>query len=201
MANTNITPPRVPLIDERTGEISRPWYLFLLSLFDVTGGGGSTLTLTDLQVEPVPQPVQLENIKELVREFETQPTNSFVADELVKALQQLEVLPRPAENLPPDVFYSPLPDIASLTEKVDSLTLAPVAQPTVAPMTGRAVLVGGTVVVSNPNVTDASNIFLTSQVSGGTSGALRISARTAGTSFTITSTSVLDTSTVAYLIT
>ena len=31
---TNITPPRVPLTDPRTGLIAREWYLFLLSLFN-----------------------------------------------------------------------------------------------------------------------------------------------------------------------
>lgn len=30
---TNITPPRVPLIDARTGNIAREWYLFLFSQF------------------------------------------------------------------------------------------------------------------------------------------------------------------------
>jgi hypothetical protein len=34
MLNVPITPPRVPLIDERTGLIDRAWYLFFLSLND-----------------------------------------------------------------------------------------------------------------------------------------------------------------------
>lgn len=34
MLNTPITPPRVPLVDERTGLIDRSWYMFFLSLFD-----------------------------------------------------------------------------------------------------------------------------------------------------------------------
>lgn len=66
---------------------------------------------------------------------------------------------------------------------------------------GTAVLSGGTKVVSNTAVTANSRIFLTSQVDGGTPGWLRVSARTAGTSFTITSSSGTDTSTVAYFIT
>ena len=32
---TPITPPRVPLIDPRTGLIDRAWYLFFLSLNDI----------------------------------------------------------------------------------------------------------------------------------------------------------------------
>ena len=35
MLNAPITPPRVPLIDRRTGLIDRAWYLFFLSLNDV----------------------------------------------------------------------------------------------------------------------------------------------------------------------
>lgn len=33
---TNITPPRVPIVDERTGLISREWYRFFLNLFTIT---------------------------------------------------------------------------------------------------------------------------------------------------------------------
>jgi len=51
---TNITPPRVPLTDERTGLISREWYRFFLNLFTLTGSGQSGITLTDLQVGPPP---------------------------------------------------------------------------------------------------------------------------------------------------
>ena len=49
---TNITPPRVPLTDSRTGLISREWYRFFLSLFTLTGGGQNYTSLTDLQVGP-----------------------------------------------------------------------------------------------------------------------------------------------------
>jgi hypothetical protein len=66
--------------------------------------------------------------------------------------------------------------------------------------TGTAVLVGGTVTVNNTLVTANSRIFLTTQVTGGTVGSPYISARTASTSFTITSTSGTDTSTVAWMI-
>lgn len=65
---------------------------------------------------------------------------------------------------------------------------------------GTATLVAGTLVVANTSVTATTRIFLTVQTAGGTQGFLRISARTAGTSFTITSTSVSETSTVAWLL-
>jgi hypothetical protein len=65
---------------------------------------------------------------------------------------------------------------------------------------GLSTLVAGTVTVSTTAVAANSRIFLTAQSTGGTPGALRVSARTAGTSFTITSTSGTDTSTVAWQI-
>lgn len=63
---------------------------------------------------------------------------------------------------------------------------------------GTVTLVAGSSVVANTAVTANSRIFLTSQVDGGTPGFLRVSARTAGTSFTITSSNAADISTVAY---
>lgn len=65
---------------------------------------------------------------------------------------------------------------------------------------GSATLVGGTVTVSLPQVTANSDIFLTGQNSSGTAGNLTVSSRTAGTSFTITSSSASDTRTVAWLL-
>lgn len=63
---------------------------------------------------------------------------------------------------------------------------------------GTAVLAAGAVTVANTSITASSRIFVTSNIDGGTPGFLRVSARVAGTSFTITSSSGTDTSTVAY---
>jgi hypothetical protein len=64
---------------------------------------------------------------------------------------------------------------------------------------GTVVLADGAATVTNAAVTASSRIFLTGQDDGGgTPGWLRVSARTPGVSFTVTSSSVLDTSTVAY---
>lgn len=65
---------------------------------------------------------------------------------------------------------------------------------------GTAVLVAGTATVANTSVTANSRIFLTSNTDGGTPGWLRVSAKTAATSFVITSSSGTDTSTVAWYI-
>jgi hypothetical protein len=65
---------------------------------------------------------------------------------------------------------------------------------------GTATLVAGTATVSNTSVTANTRIFLTAQTSGAAPGALRVSARVAGTSFTVTSSSGTDTSQFAYLL-
>jgi len=55
MANiTNIPAPRVALIDERTGLMSREWYRFFQNLFILTGSGSNPITLDELQLAPPP---------------------------------------------------------------------------------------------------------------------------------------------------
>ena len=65
---------------------------------------------------------------------------------------------------------------------------------------GTATLVGGTVTVSHAAVTASSRIVVTGNADGGTPGWLRVSARSAGATFTITSSSGADTSTVAWIL-
>lgn len=65
---------------------------------------------------------------------------------------------------------------------------------------GTATLVAGTVTVANTHIAANCRIFLTSQVDGGTPGFLRVASRINGTSFTVTSSSNLDTSTFAFQI-
>lgn len=48
----NITPPRVPLTDPRTGMISREWYRFFLNMFQLVGDGSNPVSLVDLQLAP-----------------------------------------------------------------------------------------------------------------------------------------------------
>lgn len=58
MADENITQipaPRVDFIDPRTGLLSRQWYRFFLSLFNLTAGNANSTSISDLQVGP-PQP-------------------------------------------------------------------------------------------------------------------------------------------------
>ena len=63
---------------------------------------------------------------------------------------------------------------------------------------GTVVLVAGLATVANTSVTATSRIFVCGQVDGGATGSLRVATRTPGVSFGIVSSSVADTSTVAY---
>ena len=65
---------------------------------------------------------------------------------------------------------------------------------------GTSPLTAGSVVVANTSVTASTVILLTSQADGGSPGFVRVSTRTAGTSFTITSSSGTDTSTIGWLL-
>jgi hypothetical protein len=65
---------------------------------------------------------------------------------------------------------------------------------------GMAKLTAGTVTVPTLRVTDSSRIFLTTNVPGGTVGTPYVASRSAGSGFTILSTSLTDTSRVAWLI-
>lgn len=49
---TNVTPPRVPLTDARTGLISREWYRFFFNLFQLVGQGQNQISLLDVQYGP-----------------------------------------------------------------------------------------------------------------------------------------------------
>ena len=63
---TNIMPPRVPLVDERTGLISREWYRFLFNQFTKIGQSGASLE--DLQLGPTSDGI--ESITEIEKDIE-----------------------------------------------------------------------------------------------------------------------------------
>jgi hypothetical protein len=122
MANvtlTNITPPRVPLLDPRTGLITREWYRFFFNLFVLTGSGQNTASLTDLQVGP-PMPTQ-EDLGEIIIDIETiekQPTQESALDQIAEMQKQIEALEKKIE--------CPCTELtAELQKQVDGLQLTP----------------------------------------------------------------------------
>ncbi len=91
MVNTNITPPRVPLTDPKTGLIAREWYLFLLSLFNQSGQ--SNASLADLQQGPPPDPA-VSVIAAALQGLETaNAINGSALDVLASEIQALSVMP------------------------------------------------------------------------------------------------------------
>ena len=114
--NVPITPPRVEFIDPRTGTISREWYMFFLSLFQLTSG--SSQSLTDLQKGPPIVTIddvvnnqccddgkltpsqdgllaQIAELRKQVDALETQAApNPGVVAEIEKQIQSLQVQPR-----------------------------------------------------------------------------------------------------------
>lgn len=97
--STNITPPRVPLIDQRTGLIAREWYRFFLNLFTLTGSGSNFTSLTDLQLGP--PPVVGEDIGGInidIEALKQQPTQESAIEQIAQIIKQLNALeqtPRP----------------------------------------------------------------------------------------------------------
>ena len=85
---TPITPPRVPLIDPRTGLIDRAWYLFFLSLFNGAQGANDLLV--------APNTISLlasydAALQALAQEVETQPLPVDLSAELTKQIQAVSL--------------------------------------------------------------------------------------------------------------
>lgn len=90
---SNITPPRVDLIDPRTGLISREWYRFFLNLFQLTGSGQNTTSLTDLQLgPPAPQQEDLTSVIVDVSGLEKQPSQESALDQIAELEKQINGL-------------------------------------------------------------------------------------------------------------
>jgi len=109
---TPITPPRVPLIDPRTGLIDRAWYMFFLSLFNTAivveqGDLGPNVVSLIASYDAALQSVN--------QELQTLPSTSVLTSqiaELQKQIQNLEI--------------QPVVDTASLQLLISSLFTAPV---------------------------------------------------------------------------
>lgn len=72
---TQIPAPRVDFIDKRTGLMAREWYRFFVNIYNLAGGGNSTVSLDDLQVGQIGGG-SLDSIAEMMKtlqELELQP--------------------------------------------------------------------------------------------------------------------------------
>ena len=111
---TPITPPRVPLIDPRTGLIDRAWYLFFLSLNDaatavvddsgLTFSAESTIASLDASLRAVNQ------------ELQTLPPPIDLSDELIKQIQALGLV---------DCCSALVSQVAELQKQIEGLQMTP----------------------------------------------------------------------------
>lgn len=109
---TQITPPRVAFLDPRTGAVSREWYLFFLSLYDLTGGGTSTVSLEDIQLGPPDGSGLVSEALETLSNAVSQVPPGLPADALVdlqNRVQGLETAPpiAPAPTIIEQGTYTP----------------------------------------------------------------------------------------------
>jgi hypothetical protein len=109
---TPITPPRVALIDPRTGLIERSWYMFFLSLFDVANSDDADNSPNTASLLASYDAA----IRTLAQEVQTQPQSELVDQvaELQKQVQGLELTPQQLIN-----------QIAELQKQVQGLQMAP----------------------------------------------------------------------------
>jgi hypothetical protein len=116
---TPITPPRVPLIDPRTGLIDRAWYLFFLSLNDVASSvvastdsigpdSGSLIASLEAAINAVQQ------------ELQTLPPAVDLSDELTKQIQAIAL-----ENC----CSALVSQVAEMQKQIAALQSAPITTP------------------------------------------------------------------------
>jgi hypothetical protein len=110
---TPITPPRVPIIDPRTGYIDRAWYLFFLSL-----NSAATQVYNNSDIGPSPESLIASydaELQALSQTVDTQPAQTD-AFELTKQIDATGLA---------DQSSSLLSQIAELQKQVDALALLP----------------------------------------------------------------------------
>lgn len=125
---TPITPPRVPLIDPRTGLIDRAWYLFFLSLNDIATGvvddggtGADTISLLasyDAALMSVNQ--ELQTLPPVV----TLPVPDVLTDCCSALESQVAEMQKQIEALQ----VQPIVDTAAITAAINAASSAPVTK-------------------------------------------------------------------------
>ena len=111
---TPITPPRVPLIDPRTGLIDRAWYLFFLSLNNIATGVVDDVNLgTDALSLLASYDAALQA---LAQEVETQPPPVDLSAELIKQIEAAGLI---------DCCSGLVSQVAEMQKQLEALNLLP----------------------------------------------------------------------------
>lgn len=113
--NVPITPPRVSFIDPRSGNVSREWYLFFLSLFQLTGG--SNVSLDDVQKGP--PALTVDEINNLVDKASANidPSQDGLLAQIAELQKQVNDLSEQPASL--------IDQIAELQKQVEGLQMTP----------------------------------------------------------------------------
>lgn len=186
---TNIPSARSQFLNP-DGTVNRVWYLFLFNQFNLTGAGGSSTTLDDVQL--LDASVQAPPVDSLIQQIALLNQQPVSVDAMRDQLESLLLQP----------VLQPLVNVEALQHQIDLALLTPSIQPTSNPrgFSGRATLVSGTVTILTPRVSASSEIMLTYRGTLASPGVLSVGTITDFTSFVINSTSATDTSTVSWLI-
>lgn len=152
---TPITPPRVPLVDPRTGMIDRAWYLFFLSLNDI-----ATTVVDDVNLGTDALSLLASYdaaLQALAQEVETQPLPVDLSAELIKQIEAAGLI---------DCCSGLVSQVAEMQKQLEALNLLPPpAQGTVTAVTATAPVVssGGTAPdISMPAASTSVSGYLTS---------------------------------------
>ena len=116
---TNITPPRVPLTDQRTGLISREWYRFFLNIFELVGQGTNNVSLEEIQYGPPSLPVEALTIDPNAPA--NAPNDSPLLSQLDEITKQIQAL----QSVPSDLAEQ----IAVLQTQIQALAVEPPTTP------------------------------------------------------------------------
>jgi hypothetical protein len=112
---TPITPPRVPLIDPRTGLIDRAWYLFFLSLNNIATGiiddSGLTFSSESL-IASYDQALLSVN-----QELQTLPPTVDLSAELIKQIQEANLI---------DCCSALVSQMAEMQKQIEALQVQPI---------------------------------------------------------------------------
>jgi hypothetical protein len=131
---TPITPPRVPLIDPRTGLIDRAWYLFFLSLLDAattvdSGDVGTNVESLLASYDAV--------IRSVNQELQTLPPTADLSAELIKQIQEANLVDccsalvsqtAEMQKQIEALQVQPIVDTAAITAAINAASSAPVTK-------------------------------------------------------------------------
>jgi len=125
---TPITPPRVPLIDPRTGLIDRAWYLFFLSLNDIATGviddSGLTFSSESLLASYDAALLTLAQEVETLPPVVTLPVPDVLTDCCSALESQVAEMQKQIEALQ----VQPIVDTAAITAAINAASSAPVTK-------------------------------------------------------------------------